>query len=140
MSARDKIRGAVRADVDGFRSEVVTIPEWDGEQVLVREASAADKRAWRARSRTFVEVAGGYEIVPVEDTLGDIFLVTRCTYEVDGSARIFTDDDVELLAKGGESTDAAVARLFEAAMRLSGFTDEVTDEGKAPEGSDVTTA
>ena len=139
MSARDKIVTAVRSDVDGFRSEVVTVPEWADEQVRVREASAADKRAWRARSRKFVEVVGGYDVVPVDDTLGDIFLVVRCTYELDGSTRVFNDDDLDMLAQGGESTDAAVRRLYEAALRVSGFADDSDAEGNDPEGSEATT-
>lgn len=144
MSARANILSKVTAEVDGSRSEVVTVPEWDDEQVLVRAATGADKRAWKARSRKFVEVAGGYELQPVEDLLGDIFLVARCTFEVDGSRRVFTDDDVEVLAQAGESTDAAIARLFDVALRVSGFAkddvDADTEGNDDPAASEATTA
>lgn len=137
MGIRDQIIKSVEDESQtGFKSETVAVPEWGDVKVTVRELSAGDRRAYWARARRFEEVPGGkFVVLPNDDPLSDIYLVILSTYETDGSGRVFTETDIDELAKGGEKTDAAIERLFTVARRVSSLDknpdEAVEDAGKA---------
>lgn len=122
MSLRDDILQA-----DDLEREQVHVPEWDLD-VWVRGLTAAERDAYEA------------EVVQLDDA-GDVHmdrqnarakLVVKCTVDEDGQ-RVFEPGDVDLL---GEKSGKAVDRLFDAAQRLSGITEEDLDElvGKSENG------
>lgn len=106
MPLRDSILAAAAADSE-FEDHY--IPEW-GSQVRIRPMTA--------RMRDRFELA--YEQAKAAGTVRATVAVA-CCYDPETGRRIFGDADVDTLA---DSNAAALARVFNAASRLSGLTKE----------------
>jgi len=104
-------RDAILAAND-LRVERVDVPEWGG-SVLVRGLTAAERDAFDLAAT--IE-QGGRRVVNFHQLRARLVAISA----VDESGkRLFTDDDVELLA---QKSGSAVGRVFEVAMRLSALT------------------
>lgn len=129
MGLRDDI-----LDADDLDREKVHVPEWDVD-LWVRALTAAERDEYES------------EIVQL-DQAGDVQmdrrnarakLVVKCVVDEDGQ-NVFRNGDA---ARLGQKSGRAVDRLFAAAQRLSGITEEDMDElvGKSEtdlhEGSDT---
>ena len=126
LLSRDTILGA-----DDRRTEDVEVPEWGG-TVRVRGLSGTERDAYEA------------SIVRLKDDGSQTFtlqnararLVALCACDEDGE-RIFTDKDVNEL---GRKSAVALERVFDAARRVSGLSDDSTEKaaedfGDAPSGA-----
>lgn len=121
MSVRDQILSKVATETrEGFKSEPVSIPEWDDLKIVVRQLSIGDRNAYLSRGRKFIETDDGkIKVAPNDDPNAQIYLAVLSAYEEDGVTRLLLDSDVEELAKGGEKTDAALDRIVKVAVKLS---------------------
>jgi hypothetical protein len=107
--------------------EVVPIPEF-GCDVIVQGMSGVQRDAWE---KSLIVGKGKRRDVNTENVRAR--LAVRCLVNEDGS-RMFADGEAVLL---GEWPAAALNRIFEAAQRLSGVSDEDVDEiKKASETAD----
>lgn len=107
-------RGAILGAQD-LASEMLDVPEWGG-QVRVRELSAAQMAAFKARSVDAVDtnsrtVKDGAALFALS-----CWVVAQGVVDADG-ARVFGDEDVDAL--GGKS-DQVIERLAERILGLSG--------------------
>ncbi len=98
--------------------EDVYVPEWGG-WVRVRGLTAEERDKFEA---SILEGQGRNARVRMENIRAK--LVALAVVDEEGN-RLFTDDDVALLAK---KSAAAVQRVFDVAMRLSGLTEEAVEE------------
>jgi hypothetical protein len=125
LLSRDAILGA-----EDRKTEDVPVPEWGGE-VRVRSLSGAERDAYEAH---IVQVkADGSRTLNVKNVRAK--LVSLSVVDEDGG-RLFSDDDAEAL---GEKSAAALDRVFDAARRLSGLSEDDIEElaegfGDAPSG------
>ena len=116
LLGRDQILGAVdleHVDVD--------VPEWGG-TVRVRMMTGAERDAFEAAT----VVRHGKK---VETNLANIRarLVALCVVDEKGE-RLFSEADAEAL---GKKSGAALGRVFEAAQRLNGLTEEAAAAAEA---------
>ena len=111
-------RDAILA-VDDLLTEEVAVPEWGG-KVLVRGLSGKERDDYEA---TIMRMRG----TNVQLTLANARakLVSRSVIDLQTKQRLFSDDDVKLLAS---KSAAALQRVFEVAQRLSGLTAEDVGE------------
>lgn len=110
MSLRDQILSA--ADLT---TELVDVPEW-GVTVEVKTMTGAE------RARIMQVAADGGGKVDFEKVYPDI--VIGCTYDPTTGERVFDWPDREaLMSKSG----AAIDRIAQVGLRLSGFTDGAAD-------------
>lgn len=104
--------------VDDVQSEVVEVPEWGGEVVV---------RGLRGRERDEFEASimerRGRQMVPNTANIR-AKLVVLCCVDDEGKP-LFNRADVEQL---GEKSGAPIDRIYEVAARLSGMTDEESQE------------
>jgi hypothetical protein len=107
-----------------LRTEEVDVPEWGG-TVLIREMRGRERDEWEAS----LAVQRGKQMVPdVANVRAK--LVARCVVSGDLEP-VFTQQDVSAL---GELSAAALDRVFEAASKLSGLSEQDLDElGKSSE-------
>lgn len=114
MSLRDRILQA-----SDIVSESVTVPEWDV-TVDVRTMTGAE----RARIMQAAADAGGR--IDFERVFPDV--VIACSHDPETGERVFTSDDRDaLMSKSG----AAIDRIAQVGLRLSGFTEQSqTEMGK----------
>lgn len=132
-NARDQIF----AVTDDLNSENVTVPEWGGIELVVRELNMHDRNVYLQSGMERVEVAGGFEFIPVQDPMREARLVILTTFDADG-VRVFEDDDLERL---GARSSSAVDRLATVATRLSGIGPKAADEaGKDSEPTPSSTS
>jgi hypothetical protein len=123
--SRDAILGA-----DDRKTEDVPVPEWGG-TVRVRGLSGVERDAYEAG---IVQMRGdGSRAVNLQNLRGRLVSLS-CVDE--NGARIFTDEDAIAL---GEKSAAALERVFDAARKLSGLSDNDVEElaegfGDAPSG------
>ena len=107
-------------NVKPFTSEIVAVPEWDGEKIEVRSMSVARKTQM---------------VTNATDAAGDVDeralmpeLVIACSFDPDTGSPVFSDSDAVWL---GDQNAAAVERLATVGMRLSGMdVAAAVDEGK----------
>ena len=116
LLGRDQILGAVdleHVDVD--------VPEWGG-TVRVRMMTGAERDAFEAAT----VVRHGKK---VETNLANIRarLVALCVVDEKGE-RLFSEADAEAL---GKKSGSALGRVFEAAQRLNGLTEEAAAAAEA---------
>lgn len=130
MSIRDEIR----ARGHKLKFEVVDVTEWD-RKLVVQELNVRDRNDYVSGHFERVEVAGGYDMVPVTDPLRQIKLVILTTREpveengkITAGDKVFTDEDLDWLA---EDAPGAVDRLYEVAAKLSGLTTD-NESGNSP--------
>ena len=98
--------------------ETIPVPEWGGE-VCVRSLSAADRDRLEA---SMIKVRGKERSVNLENIRAKLLSMAAC--DEDGK-RLFSEADVKEL--GGKNA-AAVQRVFVAAQRLAGLTDDDVEE------------
>jgi hypothetical protein len=112
------------------KTEDVDVPEWGG-TVRVRALSGTERDAYEAG---IVQLRGdGTKIVNLKNLRGRLVSLS-CVDE--NGARIFTDEDAIAL---GDKSAAALERVFDAARRLSGLSEDDVEElaegfGGAPSG------
>jgi hypothetical protein len=109
-----------------LRTETVDVPELgEGAQVIVSEMTA---RARDAYERSLVDLRGKTPRPMLENVRAK--LVARCVVDESG-APLFTEADVEAV---GDTSAAAMDRLYAAAQRLNGMTK--ADEEELVKNSD----
>jgi len=117
--------------VDDRQVEEVEVPEWGG-SVLVAGLDGAGRDAYFASMATMRQGRGGRPQMGVDGENLTAKLVARCVLDPDDPQRrqlMFTQQEVAAL---GEKSGAALDRVYTAALRLSGLSDEDMDElGKA---------
>ena len=104
--------------VNDIKTETISVPEWGGE-VLVKALSGAERDQFEIDSLTG---KGKNQHVNLQNIRAR--LVARTVVDETG-ARIFQDGDVKAL---GAKSAAALQRVFDAAQKLSGLTDDDIDE------------
>ncbi len=125
-------RDAIFAAKDLETAEV-EVPEWNG-TVLIRGLTGRERDEFEA---SILERRGKRMIPNVANIRAK--LVVKCVIDADGK-RLFADTDANEL---GEHSAAAVNRIYEAAAKLSGLTDEDVEElaedfGETPSGDSAT--
>ena len=102
-----------------LKQETVDVPEWGG-AVIVQELTGAERDAFEA---SCVQKRGKRSY---DTNFANLRakLVVQCVRSLDGS-RLFGDSDAEAV---GQLSASALNRLFEAAQRLSGMTNEDVEE------------
>lgn len=132
MSSFDK--AAFLEAAQKLPTERVEVPEF-GMTVYVRGMSGAERDAWE---KTLLIGRGKRREVDTTNVRAKLVARTACD---ETGARVFTDADAEIL---GKSRVDILNRLFQAAQKLSGVTDEDVEElgkGSAPAaGSDSPTS
>lgn len=112
MNLRDKILAAT-----DIPSETLRIPEWDVE-ILIKGMSAGERL--HLQKVSYDQETGQ---VRMEKMYPDI--VVSCCYDPKTNEPIFTEDDKDaILAKAS----AAVEKIAEVGLRLSGLGKDATDE------------
>lgn len=106
---REQILGA--ADI---KTETVNVPEWGGE-VRIKGLTGADRDAFEAAITTIKGKDTRVNWVNVRARFVALSIVDE------NGARIFTEGDIKAL---GEKSAAALDRVYAAAQKLSGLTDE----------------
>lgn len=96
-------------------SEHVTMPEWDGDVVTVRQMDGLEFEAFEAEHVALRQSGSATQHMRART-------VVATAYGPDGT-RLFNDEDVEAVAK---FPCLELSRLFNVAARLNGF-----DQGKA---------
>lgn len=125
LLTRDQILGA-----EDRKYEDIHVPEWGG-TVRVRALSGVERDAYEAG---IVQLRGdGTRRFTLQNARARLAALSIC--DVEGN-RVFTEQDVQAL---GEKSAAALERVFDAARRLSGLSDEDVQEltegfGDAPSG------
>lgn len=112
LLSRDAILGA-----DDHEYEVVPCPEWGGE-VRLRSLTGAERDAYE---QSLVQTRGKSREMNLRNARAK--LVALCAVDENGK-RLFTDVDVTAL---GEKNAKPLDRLFDAARRLSGLSEDDVD-------------
>ncbi len=122
--------GLSKSDLLGVtvQRETVYIPELKG-SVIVQGMSGIERDEWEA---SLIRGKGKHREVNTRNLRAK--LVTRCVLNDDGT-RMFTDEDAAALGKIGAHV---LQRLFEAAQKLSGVSDEDVDELGKPSAEAAT--
>ena len=121
---RDAILG-----VQDIRTETVDVPEWGG-AVLVRGMSGVERNQYELSivqevpSPNKRQARAGQTITKMDRTNIVSRLCTWCIVDGNGN-RVFNVNDIELLAT---KSAAALERVSDVAMRLSGMTDDDVEE------------
>lgn len=110
-------RDAILA-VDDVQFEDVDVPEWGG-KVRVKSLTGRERDALES---SMIVGKGKNANVNLNNLRAK--LVARSVVDEDGK-RLFNDDDIAAL---GAKSAAALTRVYEAAQRLSGITEEDVDE------------
>lgn len=113
MSIRDKIL-AIENDTP---SELVTIPEWDDLEVLVRGFTLGAKDDFLA------------SVIDVETKKTDlkafnVGILIGTAFDPTSGAKLFTESDIPVLK---QKSAVAIQRLVDAGSRLSGLTDDAVE-------------
>ncbi|WP_370611663.1 phage tail assembly chaperone [Citrobacter meridianamericanus] len=94
-AAKTNLKALALAKMSGFRHKTVTVPEWDGVTVILREPSGEAWMRWREFSSSGVE---GEELSVSEKArrslCGDVALFIDVLCDED-SQRVFSTDDEE---------------------------------------------
>ena len=110
-------------------TETVDVPEWGG-SVLVRGLSGFEREAFekaQSREKPAANRAGRRAGQTVTEVIRDNIrarIVAWCVVDEAG-ARVFADEDIPALNR---KSGAALERVVEVGMRLSGMTEEDVDE------------
>lgn len=117
--------------VDDRQIRRVEVPEWGG-AVLVRGLDGAGRDEYFAQMAVIRQAKGKAPQMGVDSSQATAKLVARCILDPDDPKReriMFSYAEVELL---GAKSGAALNRVYEAALALSGLTEEDMEElGKA---------
>jgi hypothetical protein len=96
----------------------VEVPEWHG-TVMIRGLTGRERDDFEA---SMMERRGKHMVPNVANVRAK--LIVKCVIDESGK-RVFTDQDANEM---GEHSAAAVNRIYEAASKLSGLTDEDVEE------------
>jgi hypothetical protein len=115
---------------DDHHHEVVSVPEWGGE-VRMRSLTGTERDAYEGG---LTRQVGNKQVVDAKNARAK--LVALSAVNEDGTPLFATADVLKL----GSKNSAALQRLFDAACRLSGFSEEDMKEmeegfGSAPNGA-----
>lgn len=110
---------------EDIHTEMVAVPEWGGD-VLVRGLSGAERDLFEDR---IIVREGKKKRVELRDVRAKLAAI--CMVDEQG-ARLFSDAEVASLTR---KSAAALQRVFEAAQRLSGLTDDDVEELEKNSGS-----
>lgn len=115
---------------DDIRTEQVSVPEWGG-HVFVRVMGGGERDAFEA---AFANARTPTRKIGLSDIRARLAALTICS---DDGAPLFTDADIAALTK---KSAAALERVFIAAQRLNGLTDDdvkdlAGNSGGAPSGA-----
>jgi hypothetical protein len=110
---------------DDLKRETIPVPEWGGD-VIVKSLTGAERDAFED---SVVKQRGKSRELNLRNARAR--LVSLSLIDEAGN-RLFTDADVELL---GKKSAAALDRVFSAAQRLSGLTENDIDELAKNSGS-----
>ena len=115
---------------DDRRYEIVNVPEWKGE-VRLRSLSGAERDQYEAG---LTRQVGNTQKIDARNARAKLVALSACD---ENGQPVFDPKDVIGL---GNKSSAALQRLFDAAMRLSGFTEDDMKEleegfGDAPNGA-----
>ena len=113
LLTRDQILAA-----DDLKCETLEVPEWGGE-VIVRSLTGTERDAFED---SVVKQRGNSRELNLRNARAR--LVSLSLIDEAGN-KLFTDKDVDLL---GRKSAAALDRVFAAAQRLSGLTEQDIDE------------
>lgn len=113
LLTRDQILAA-----DDLKRETLEVPEWGGE-VIVRSLTGTERDAFED---SVVKQRGNSRELNLRNARAR--LVSLSLIDEAGN-KLFTDKDVDLL---GRKSAAALDRVFAAAQRLSGLTEQDIDE------------
>lgn len=113
LLTRDQILAA-----DDLKRETIEVPEWGGE-VIVRSLTGAERDAFED---SVVKQRGKSRELNLRNARAR--LVSLSLIDEAGN-KLFTDKDVDLL---GRKSAAGLDRVFAAAQRLSGLTEQDLDE------------
>ncbi len=105
--------------VNDLPEEVVDVPEWGG-KVLIRGLTGAERDAFE---ESITVTRGRNREINFRNFRAK--LVARSIVDPVTKERLFSDDEITLL---GKKSARALQRVFEAALRLNGFTEEAVDE------------
>lgn len=132
MAAKQGIRALATAPLAPFKHERVTVPEWEGAKLVVRQMTAGDwidYRAAIARAREAAGVEPGEAAeVPVNVIPATALVLVRTLFDESGK-RVLSDRDADDVAA---SFSVVHGRLVDKAFELSGITattDPVADAG-----------
>lgn len=105
-------------------TKTVTIPcpEWGGD-VIVKGLTAGERDKWEASLYTTKKHGSSFEIVSNRDNLRAKFIVASAVDEQ--GKPLFTVGDIDALTR---KSAAPMDRLFAAAQKLSGMTNEDVEE------------
>ena len=114
LLSRDAILGA-----DDRRTEDVEVPEWGG-TVRVRGLTGTERDAYEA---SIVSLRGdGSQHFTLQNARARLVALCACD---EAGERIFTDKDVKEL---GLKSAVALERVFDAARRVSGLSDDAVEK------------
>ncbi|MBM1145640.1 hypothetical protein GN155_017790 [Alcanivorax sp. ZXX171] len=136
MAAKKKVnlRALAAAPLAGFRHTLVTVPEWDNSEVLIREHSAGEWQDFRATAGIVPPAAetaeeGAQPAEPAEspsDHYLDAWLLAKVLMDPSGT-RVFDDDSIDELAA---VFGPVHMRLLNEAVSLGGLTVPEADAAK----------
>jgi hypothetical protein len=114
---------------DDRRYEIVSVPEWGGD-VRIRSLSGAERDQYEAG---LTRQVGNTQKIDARNARAKLVALSVCD---ENGQPVFDAKDVIGL---GNKSSAALQRLFDAAMRLSGFTEDDMKEleegfGEGPNG------
>lgn len=95
-----------------MKRERVSVPEWDGDEVIVSSLTAAAKNAYQA---SLFDIKGSTRKIRMENATAKLLVMTLVD---ENGNRQFTETDIEKL---GTKSAAALERLVKVANRLSGM-------------------
>lgn len=101
-------------NADDIRKEVVHVPEWGGD-VMVYGLSGQERDWFESGA---LDMSSGKAVMDLMNLRAR--LCTMAIRDEDGQ-HLFTDEDIILL---GKKSASALQRVFEAAQRLSGLTNQ----------------
>lgn len=100
--------------VSDIKIELVPVPEWGGE-VYVKGMTGIERAKFE---RGVFTMRGQDQILNIDRLREKLAVLTVCD---EGGKSLFTDEDMRAL---GQKSAAALQRIFTAAQRLSGLTQE----------------
>lgn len=132
MASKQGIRALATAPLAPFKHERVTVDEWDGAKLIVRQLTAGDWIDYRAaivRAREAAGIAPGeLSELPINVVPATALVLVRTLFDEEGK-RVLIDADAEDVAV---SFSEVHGRLVDKAFELSGISagkDEVAEAG-----------
>lgn len=134
MAKQSNIRALATAPLAPFKHERVTVPEWEGQAVVVRALTAGDWADYRSEIAKARRASGadGDDPLPVNVIPATALVLVRTLFDEAGK-RILADRDAADVAA---SFSEVHGRLVDKAFELSGISLVKEGEGGEPEPND----